>query len=861
MRRQASLPSTLAALAALALACSEPEQPAAVAVSPDTVTLASIGATRQLTATVTDSKGKTLTAATVTWAADNTAVVKVDTTGRVTAVGVGTSDVTASAGTVSGAASVTVDPGNNVAKAGGDNQYGYQGTRLPQLIAVLVRDQQGNNVAKYRVQFLTDPGNGTPDSSIAFTGTDGIARTGWVMPNGPDTVTLRAEVVSAAGAPLLGSPVTYTAISHNVNVASTSPSTLVEGQSVTLTGTGFDAGNTQNVVTIDGEAATITAASATQLTVTVPSHDCAPSRTVSIQVTVGGLPALPVSRPLTTAATTLNLAVGSQAIFTDPAQFCFQLPPATSAQGYLIGVQSTSETPSNLTPIKLVGTAAAAAAPPMPAPVQPVPQAPARAIPPAAAERLERWRRYGQAELAQRAFDRRFYRQARAAGRRAASQLRAPAAVPATANVGDTVVVRIATGNSCTAYVEDTTIVKAKGTTNFILADIRNPANYSQAQYTTFSQQYDNTTAPTEAAEFGTPTDQDGNSRIAIVVTKEVNKRGPLGFTASCDFFARDTVSNYASNDGEIFYVVSPDPNGVFGGTYSVQSGARDFPDLIAHESVHVIQFGRRIAAGAADFLDTWQAEGQAVLGEEVVGFAVEGHQPGQNLGIGPAANLDDTTSTDWYGTGFIGLGLYFGWDPVTNPNNRNGKVSGAPWECTWLDANPDPPAWPCVGGMDPYGAPWSLLRYLSDRFGNGNEATIQQGMIENPQTGFAAVQSLVGVRMDTLLAQWAAMLFADDSVPNAAAELKMASWNLKDVFYGSYTFPGLGTVSLYPSLRLAPVTSSYSNVALSANVRAASSYYAVFSGTRSAYALKARDASGTGILPATMRYWVLRIQ
>ncbi len=956
-RTSQSLVALGAALAVLIAACSEPDQPAAVAVSPTTVTFDAIGATQQLTATVTDKAGKTLTGAAVTWASSD-ASASVDQSGLVTAVASGASTVTASAGTVSGTATVTVGPtpakveavsgmlqtgpvgqalpqqiavrvadrldhpiagvaitftldptggtvapasgttgtdgqlaatwtvgtktgsfqvagaaagytvvfnakvtagpANNLAAVSGNNQFGYHDTRLAQLIGVRVRDQYGNGVPSYAVQFTTDPGNGTADSAIAFSDSAGVARTGWVMPSIPDTVSLQAKALSGSGSPLLGSPVTFTAISHNVNVTSTSPTTLLEGQSATLTGTGFDAGNTQNVVTIGGVTAPVTAASATDLTVTVPNYNCKPSRTVTVQVTVGAFPAAPVSRQLTAASPTLSLAVGQQAIFTDPAQFCFQLAPAAATESYLIGVQSTSEVPSNLTPITLVGTGAAAAGAPAFSPGWPTRPAQVRGIAPATAERLEWRRRYAAAEIQQRAFDRRLFPQLRSRVFAAPGAPRVVTALDSTKNVGDTVLVRVTRSNSCTDYAQITTVVQAKGTTNFILAEVANPTGgYSPSQFTAFSQQYDAKTYPTNAAEFGTPSDRDGNGRIVIVVTKEVNKRGPLGFTTSCDLAPRDSVNDPASNDGEIFYVLAPDPNGTVAGKYSLQNATRDFPDIIAHESVHVIQFGRRMAAGAAQFLDTWQAEGQAVLGEEVVGYAVEGHQTGQNLGIGPASNLDDTTSTDWYGTAFVGLGLYFGWDPITNPTNANGKLSNAPWECTWLDSDY---GGPCVGGLDPYGGSWSLLRYLSDRF--GNEAANQKAMIESPQTGFAAIQSIVGVRMDTLLAQWAAMLFADDSVPNAAAELKMASWNLKDVFYGAYTMPGGQVFSLYSSLRLAPQSVSFSSFTQSANVRAASAYYAVITGAnRPAYALKARDASGSGILPSTMRYWVVRIQ
>lgn len=945
-----------AAAAVLGLACSEPDQPAAITVAPATVTLDAIGATQTLAATVTDAKGKTLTGTALTWASSS-AAASVDQSGVVTAVAKGSADITASAGTVSGTAKVTVGqtiskveaisgaqqtgpvgqalsqqvvvrvrdrldqgvsgaavtftvslgggavapatgttgadgqlaatwtlgittgsfqveasvagsgttalftakatpgPANNLAAVSGNNQFGYHDDRLAQLIAVRIRDQYGNGVPSYAVQFTTDPGNGTADSAIAFSDSAGVARSGWVMPSVPDTVTLQARALSGSGVPLLGSPVTFTAISHNLKVISVSPTTLVESQSATLSGTGFDPGNTQNVVSIDGVAASVTAASGSDLTVTVPAYDCKPSRAVTVQVTVGGIPATPVSRQLTPATPTLNLPVGQQAILTDPTQFCFQFPAAGGQEAYLIGVQSTSEVVSSLTPITLVGTAgAASAAPPALAPSF-RPQA--GALSPRLVERLERWRRHGEAELRRRESDRLAFETLRSAGQRAPRQTLA-ALVDSTVAPGDTVKgIRVHGSGSCTNYSEITTVVRAKGTKAIFLEDVANPTGgFTASNFTTFSQTFDTKIFPVLVAEFGAPADADQNGRLVIVVTKEVNKfgGGELGFVTSCDLFPRDG-SDPASNGGEFTYVVSPDPNGTVSANfkYSLQHASQDFPDLIAHEPVHIIQFTRRMAASGG-FLTGWLAEGQAVLGQEVVGDTIEGHTTGQNtLGFKEATNLDDTLSTDFYGLPFYALSLYFGWDPVSQPGIHK-HLTTAPWECSWLDEN----SGPCVAGLELYGAPWALLRHVSDRFGNGNpgEASLQKAIIDNTLNGYALLQALTGVRIDTLLAQFAAMLFVDDSVLSAAPQLKMTSWNLHDVFYGS--FAGF---SLRTQLRLTPASVAFATFAKSANVRAASTYYAVISGgNRPATAVKARDGGG-GILPSIMRYWIVRIQ
>jgi hypothetical protein len=295
------------------------------------------------------------------------------------------------------------------------------------------------------------------------------------------------------------------------------------------------------------------------------------------------------------------------------------------------------------------------------------------------------------------------------------------------------------------------------------------------------------------------------------------------------------------------------------GGTYPLEFAKLDFPNLLAHETVHVIQFGRRKAAGITPFIDLWTAEGQAVVGEEVAGHAVLGNTTGANYGLDRIVN-DDGTSSVWYGTGVVGLGLYFGWDPISNPSNPNGKVDNAPWECTWLATNY---GGPCVGELDVYGTPWSLLRYVNDRFGptyTGGEAGLQRDVIVSPQTGYAMLESLTGVRVDSLLAQWAAMLYVDDITANwstQAPALSLASWNLDDIFYG--TAFGL---ALYSSLRLTPENVAFQTFNRSANVRAASTYYAIIAGAnRLPTAIKARDASGTGTLPSHLRYWIVRMQ
>lgn len=73
-----------------------------------------------------------------------------------------------------------------------------------------------------------------------------------------------------------------TATSSNPTITSFTPASGVVGATVTITGTNFSTTTTNNTVTFNGVAATVTAATATQLTVTVPTGATTGKITVSV---------------------------------------------------------------------------------------------------------------------------------------------------------------------------------------------------------------------------------------------------------------------------------------------------------------------------------------------------------------------------------------------------------------------------------------------------------------------------------------------------------------------------------------------------------------------------------------------------
>jgi IPT/TIG domain-containing protein/Big-like domain-containing protein len=839
----------LSAAAATALvACKKdgtsPAVPASVVLSPTTVSFSSINQAQQLGAAVLDQRGDTVTGQTISWNSSNLAVATVSGTGLVQATGNGSAQVTArSGGLTSAPATVTVaQVAVAIVMMSGDGQYGQPSTPLSAPIVVRVNDQLGSPVSGRTVDFVVTSGGGSATLGSVVTGSNGRAQTVWTLGS-----SLGQQTLEVRSGTLTGSPIAFSATATNLTLTAVQPDTLVEGQSATITGDGFSSTPADNTVLIGGTAATVTTASATTLTVTVPAYDCQPPRNVNVQVSVGGLGSNTVAHPLKPIAANIALAVGQQQILLDPAEFCLRFSASAASEAYLIGVQSLSETPSNLQVTRLISaTGFLSAAPP-----GLIPAFQSQAIGQLAplTARDERWVRHRVAEREVRTADSLLMARRTSAALVAPSPAAAQVIIPGTVNVGDTVKnVRVWRRTfSCADYDSIAVVVRAKGSRGIWVEDVNNPVNgYTAADIDSLSRYFDNVIFDTDTSYFGDPGDLDGNARIAIVITKEVNEQAPglLGFVGSVDFFPRASCGT--SNEGEFFYVKAPDPTAMFGSTYTRDDALADAPFLIAHEFAHIIQLARRIPAGGA--FTRWMLEGQATFAEEVNGFAVAGRSPGQNYGSNVAFNRPTpSTPIDWHVGGFFDLAVYYGFESATT------RKAGAPHECTWIGNQSEGNNGPCLPGREVYGVPWSIYRWAADQFGpgfSGGERGLHKAIIGNPLGGYANLATTVGVSIDTLLAQWAAMLYVDDRVPGAAARLTLPSWNLVDVESG-----------LVVPARLQPTEAGFAAFDLARNVRAGSSSYTRISGTsRPATAVRVRSSTDTA-LPTSMNVWLVRLQ
>lgn len=622
--------------------------------------------------------------------------------------------------------------------------------------------------------------------------------------------------------------------------------TLPEAREVTLRGTGFSPTKRVNSVLVDGDEAEVVEATFDELTLRVPSFDCQPLRTVSLDIDVGGESTANRSAPLRPEEPLVDLSTGTRTLVQNPNDFCLQFSAEPDSSTYLVGVQNTSEVASTLTPV-LVTSSAAGSNQDVAVSLNPEVPTPA----PSGVEALqripERFRQHDRAEQRILAMNREFAEEHRASfvPPQPAADVMRQSSIDSTVQEGDTVTVRVPdteADNYCLNYTEIDATVRLIGNHGIWLEDLKNPdPGYSDQDLETLNRRFDDYYYPVDTEYFGSPGDRDDNDGVVIVASTLVNQTNSLAFVANGDLFPRSECA--ASDVGEYTYIRAPDPDGVHGPVYPADTAVSDMATTIPHEFVHMIQYNERLSRDAPT-QTVWMAEGQASFAEEVVGHAVTGHQTGMNYGREVAFGSD--AEYQWYLDSFSDMSWYFGW------HSQSYRVSKAPHECTWL-AREENVSTPCYGSRRVYGTPWSFLRWLSDHFGpdySGGEAALHRDLTTSDRTGFENISHVVGESIEPLLADWAASLYTDDRISGLDDRLTIPSWDFRDV----YTW-------FYENARLQPVELSFSSFSGSIDVRAGSSAYLRFSGpNRPATAVQFNDLSDTP-LPDEMQVWVVRLQ
>lgn len=368
---------------------------------------------------------------------------------------------------------------------------------------------------------------------------------------------------------------------------------------------------------------------------------------------------------------------------------------------------------------------------------------------------------------------------------------------------------------SCTATKQVTSLVKAVGERFVLAEDTAVSDGFGQEDWDDLNVLLDDVTFPVDSAYWGPPADIDGNDRVIVLFTAEVNKLTPRdsqtfigGLFWPGDLAESTPISQGgcpASNEAEIVYLRAPDPEGVFSRSMDVENARRNARSVTSHEFQHLLTAEQRIILGTGDFSnleDVWLSEGFAHIAEEVVGLKVAGLRTRRNLGIDEAAFAADATLEAF---NIHHLDNYFRLNAHLEAPHLT-QAFGVLEMGDLVDPGQEQ-------SLKMRGSAWIFLRWLADRYapatpegivgGSGEERLFRELSTGGPThlTGVANILRAVGevsgeagLGWGDLLSEYEAALAVDDEGPETLpVATQVLTWNLRDIFRGLHeaTFRG----------------------------------------------------------------------
>ena len=433
-------------------------------------------------------------------------------------------------------------------------------------------------------------------------------------------------------------------------------------------------------------------------------------------------------------------------------------------------------------------------------------------------------------------------------------------------NVGDVLNLKIpdaSTDNLCDNYIPTQAVVASVSAKAILAVDTLdgNPALlFNQAQMDSITNEFDNTTYPTDVAYFNTPTDFDGNGRIIMLFTGQINKLTPAnsppgtgfvgGFFFAGDFFpTADTPQAQGcaeSNGAEIFYLLSPDPTGRFGNVRSTSSVRQGTRGTIAHEFQHMINAGNRfVNPNVNAFEATWLDEALAHFAEDAVGRV--------QRGFGDLEMLDFAKLVPC--------------SPCSQSNDFNAFFLQNLARLTfWMD-KPDkssPLSKEADTSLAVRGAAWALVRYAADNYSNSDPRAFTKKLVAGPDTGLKNFNAATKVPVDTAVKDWLISMFdgAHLSPPVAGLNSKysLRSYNLRSVM-GPVARSVLQNQSIIYPLAVTPVGSGSDNFSATNRSGTGTYYRLTVAAGAGAKNVKVLDSSGNPASFTGEHVYVLRIQ
>jgi len=337
--------------------------------------------------------------------------------------------------------------------------------------------------------------------------------------------------------------------------------------------------------------------------------------------------------------------------------------------------------------------------------------------------------------------------------------------------------------------------VQSVGQNVIVVADTLNPlGGFTAAQYDSIAMEFDTLAWHVLTSNFGTPTDIDGNGRVILFFTRTVNELSPTGTAAwvPAVFKARDlytAASCPLSNEGEIIYLVTPDPTGVVNGNIRTLASVRGQTTVWSlHESLHLVNASTRLYVTGGDLEEAWLDEQLAGIAEELAFYHT-------SAGLAPGQDLTVIAITG----GALGTRRTAAFNAFAFPNFTRLRA--------WLQRPDTTGAFKGGTSLAAQGAGWAFLRYTADRRG-GDQTAFWQSLVNTNLTGKANLEAASGASVDDWWRDFVVAMYADNAVTGTSSVYTQPSWNFRDLFN---TLNGVYQVQPRPLSNGVTLTLSYS--------------------------------------------------
>lgn len=320
-----------------------------------------------------------------------------------------------------------------------------------------------------------------------------------------------------------------------------------------------------------------------------------------------------------------------------------------------------------------------------------------------------------------------------------------------------------------------------------VVEDTSDAANgFVASDYQFFADKFDQQVWVVDSTNFGPPTDIDENGHVILFFTKAVNALTDKANTTSFvggffygrdEFYKADTLGQGGpcpgSNQGELFYLLAPDPDGLTNGHPHSVSEVRSFTiGTVAHEFQHLINFGSHLWLNPVvfnNYEETFLDEGLSHIAEELNYYAATSQLPRTNIDH-QAFFTDNASYLAFADPNAVRFREY-----LKNPDKY-------PPYSVLADTS-----------LAVRGGIWSLLRYAADQRNTSVPEQQTWYNLVNPAalpstnkgpTGMANLKATFGSDfVSRTVHDWAIANYMDDfAATSSVAAYQHPSWNTRDV-------------------------------------------------------------------------------